>query len=164
MIQIMIDTSLANNIRYVRPYLGILLIGSMALGFGLMINNAAQQLTQTIHTTVPVGVEGGLAISKSGKIYYGDTISYVSSVSGLSLNPSNTYITTVCFQGDVMVFQKSAQQGVSVHLYDQTGGGFDWDGKNASCSATLMYRTVGSESIDIFVVDSISFDVLARGY
>ena len=70
----------------------------------------------------------------------------------------------MCFQGETIVFQKSVQQGVEVHLYDQIDGGFDWDGKNASCSATLMYRTVLPETIDIYVVDSESFDVLVRKY
>lgn len=158
----MLDTSLENNLRNIKPYLGILLVGSMALWFGLLINNAVKELTQNIYTTVPEGVEGTLTLSGSGKVYYGDTISFKSNVSGLSLQSSNTYITTVCFQGETMVFQKSVQQGVEVHLYDQIDGEFDWDGKNASCSATLMYRTVLPETINIYVVDSESFEVLAR--
>jgi hypothetical protein len=49
-------------------------------------------------------------------------------------------------------------------LYDQIIEGLDWDGGAASCSATLMYRTIGVNSIDVYVVDSINFDVLAREY
>ncbi len=159
----MIDTDLKRNIQHIRPFLGVLLIGAIALGFGLMINNAAKQLTQSIHSDVPSGVEGSLALKNKGKLYYGDTISYKSSVSGVYFGDVNTYITTVCFQGDEMVFQKSVLQGVSVHLYDQIGSSLDWDGKNASCSATLMYREVGKDDkVDVYIVDSMSFDVLAK--
>lgn len=159
-----IDTSLKNNIAHVRPYLGILLVGSIALGFALIINNAASQLTQTVHTTVPEGVEGDISMVARGDIRYGDTISYKSSVSSLSAQHTNTYITTVCFQGGAMVFQKSVQQGVSVYLYDQMESGLEWDGQPASCSAALMYRKVNLDTIDIYVVDSVSFEVAARLY
>ena len=79
-------------------------------------------------------------------------------------NNSNTYITTVCFQGERMVYQRSAQQGVPFYLYDQMGSSLDWNGEDASCSATLMYREVGFDSVDVYIVDSVSFDVISRGY
>jgi hypothetical protein len=160
----MIDTDFARNIQHIRPYLGVLLVASVALGFALMINNAAKQLTQNIYTEVPKGIEGSLSIKNHGTLHYGDTVSYKSKMSGVSVETGNTYITTVCFQGDNMVFQRSVQQGVPIHLYDQIIEGLDWDGGAASCSATLMYRTISGGSINVYVVDSISFDVLAREY
>jgi hypothetical protein len=160
----LIDTDIKNNISHIRPYLGILLIGSIALGFTLLVHRATTQLTQTIHTTTPEGVSGKLSLQKRGTIVYGDTIDYKSSVIGGYSHPVNTYVTTVCFQGDEMVFQRSAQQGVPIHLYDQIGGGLEWDGGTASCSATLMYREVNSDTVDVYVVDGVSFDVEARGY
>jgi hypothetical protein len=63
-----------------------------------------------------------------------------------------------------MVFQKSVQQGVPIYLYDQIGGGLEWNGQNASCSAKLMYREVNNNTVDVYVVDSLSFDVTSRGY
>lgn len=160
----MIDTDLRRNIEHVRPFLGVLLVGAIALAFGLMINNAAKQLTQSIHTDVPKGVEGSLELKNKGDLRYGDTISYRSNISGVYLGDVNTYITTVCFQGDEMVYQKSVLQGVRVHLYDQIGSSLNWDGKNASCSASLMYREVGDDGndVNVYIVDSVSFDVSGR--
>ncbi len=160
----MIDTDVARNIQHIKPYLGVMLVASVALGFAIMINNATKQLTQSIYTDVPKGIEGKLSVKTYGILHYGDTVSYKSRISGISLEKANAYITTVCFQGDRMVFQRSAQQGVSIHLYDQIVEGLDWDGGDASCSATLMYRTVAGGAINVYVVDSISFEVLAREY
>jgi hypothetical protein len=160
----MIDTDLERNIAHVRPYLGVLLIGSVALMFGVLIYNAAKQLTETVHTTAPEGVTGAITISSRGDIRYGDTIDFKSTTAGIYSNKSNAYVSTVCFQGETMVYQRSAQQGVPFYLYDQIGSSLDWDGNEASCSATLMYRKVGFDNIDVYVVDSVSFDVISRGY
>ncbi len=158
----MIDTDFARNIQHIRPYLGVLLVGAIALGLGLMINSAAKQLTQSIHTDVPAGIEGKLSLKTRGDLYYGDVISYKSRISGISLDQSNTYVTTVCFQKDRMVYQKSAQQGVSVYLNDQLGPEFEWDGLSASCSATLMYRVAKPDAVNVYIVDSLSFEVSSK--
>jgi hypothetical protein len=160
----MIDTDLERNITHVKPYLGVLLVGSIALLFGMLIYKATNNLTQNIHTKTPAGVEGTLVLKTKGVIEYGDTIQYKSSASGINSQESTTYITTVCFQGETLVYQKSVLQGVSVYLYDQIGSGLDWDGKNATCSATLMYREVKRDVVDVYVVDSVSFEVIGRGY
>ncbi len=161
----MIDTDFSRNIQHIRPFLGFLLVGAIALGFGMMINSAAKQLTQSIHTDVPSGVEGSLSLKNKGKLYYGDIVSYESNVSGVYFGDVNTYITTVCFQGDEMVFQKSVLQGVKVYLHNHAGSGLDWDEKEASCSATLMYREVSKNNkVDIYIIDSTSFDVFGRGH
>ena len=155
----MIDTSIENNIRTIRPYLGILLVGSMALGLGLMITNAANQLTHAIEPSVSES-EGVLTLSSSGAVNYGDTVSY--NVSKSAKGTLNVYITTVCFQGATMVFQKSTPQGASVRLSNQSDSEHDWNGKAASCTALLMYRTERADTFDTFLIDSESFDVQAR--
>lgn len=158
-----IETDLRSNIEHIRPYLGILLVGSIALGLGFIIHNATSQLVQNIYATAPTGVEGKLSLNNRGDVWYGDTISYKSSVFGAHLDVSNTYITTVCFQGVSMVFERSVLQGVPVYLYDQMKDSLSWDGKEATCSATLMYRKVNQNSVDVYVVASLSFDVKGRG-
>ena len=163
-VKTVIDTDLKRNVAHVRPYLGVLLIGSVALMFGLLIYNAAKELTKTVHTDVTEGMSGEITIATRGDIRYGDTIDFKSSTSGVYSSKSNTYVTVVCFQGETMVYQRSAQQGVQFYLYDPIGSSLDWDGEDASCSATLMYRKVGYNSIDVYVVDSVSFDVVTRGY
>lgn len=154
----MIDTDFRNNIRHVRPHLGILLIGCVALGFAFVIRNAMSDLSQTLTiATAPEGIEGVLSLASRNNLRYSDSVTYKSNVSGDVPNNANVYITTVCFQGETMVFQKSMQQGDSLYLQDESLSGFRWNGEDASCSATLMYRT--DESDTVYVVDSITFEV-----
>ena len=160
----MIDTSFERNVAHVRPYLGVALIAVFAIYLFMKIFNATSELTQVVHTNAPEGVDGSLQLISRGKVVYGDTIEFKSSASGIGSSYSNTYITTVCFQGETMVYQKSAQQGVSFYLYDQMGGSLEWNGEDASCSATLMYREVGYDTVNVYVVDALSFDVISRGY
>lgn len=154
-----IDANLENNLRNVKPYLGILLVGSIALVFGFMIMNAARQLTHAIEPGTSAS-EGILTRSSAGAVYYGDTVSYAVSKSAKG-NP-NVYITTVCFQGTTMVFQKSTSRGTSVRLHDESDDENYWNGKQASCSAVLLYRTESAGAYNTLLIDSESFDVLAR--
>jgi hypothetical protein len=154
----MIDTDFRNNVRHVRPHLGMLLIGCIALGFALLIRNAMSDLSQTITVVeAPDGIEGVLRLSSRNDLRYSDLVSYKSNISGDLPLGANVYITTVCFQGETLVFQKSMQQGDSLYLQDESLSGFRWDGEDASCSATLMYRT--DESDRVYVVDSMTFEV-----
>ena len=159
--KIVIDTNIENNFRHIRPYLGILLVGSMALGFGFIVTSAAKQLAQAIEP-VASDIEGALTLVSSGTVRYGDTVSYKAAVNNLTKGTSNIYITTVCFQGETMVFQKSVTQGISVRLYDQMVSEYEWNGEDASCTAALLYRTSASDIHQVILVDSVSFDVLAR--
>jgi hypothetical protein len=155
----MIDTDFGNNIRHISPHLGILLIGCIALGFVFLIRNAMSNLSETLTTTTttPEGIEGVLSLASRNNPRYSDSVTYKSNVSGKLPSNANVYITTVCFQGEDMVFQKSIQQKGSLYLQDESLSGFRWDGEDASCSATLMYRT--EESDIVYVVDSITYEV-----
>ncbi len=161
----MIDTSFRNNVRHVRPYLGILLIGSMALAFGLIIKSAMTELSGNLYAATPLsGIEGVLELKIKGDIHYGDTISFSSDVTKLSLQNSNIFVTTACFQKTTMVFEKSVPLDGSVHLYDQAVSEYDWDGKRAVCGSTLMYRSIELDDSGLHVVDSVGFEVQPRGY
>ncbi len=159
----LIDTDFGNNVGHIKPYLGVILIGSVALMFGTIIYNALNQFTQSVYSNVPDGVGGTLSVRGGVKdIVYGDTIEYRSTASGVGGRNSTTYITTVCFQDDELVFQRSVPQGASVYLYDQVGGVYEWDGHDASCTASLMYREVSGDRINVYVVESTSFEVEGR--
>jgi hypothetical protein len=164
----LLDTDFKNNVGHIRPYLGIILIGSVALCFGLIIYNATTKLAKAVQpsTSKHSEAEGNLALQTKGTVQYGDTVTYTSSFIGapLGLSTTNTYITTVCFQDDVMVYQISAGQRESVYLYDQNEGRLEWDGKKATCTATLMYREVTPKTILVSVLNSISFEIEERGY
>ena len=93
-----IDTDFRNNVAHIRPYLGVLLIASIALMFGMLIYNALMQFTHSVSaTTISSNVEGELALPAYKKVLYGDTIEYVSSVSGVSSMDHVVYFATVCF-------------------------------------------------------------------
>ena len=162
--EVMIDTSFERNVAHVRPYLGVALIAVFAIFLFMKIYSATSDLTQVIHTNAPEGVEGSIKLVSRGQVVFGDTIEYRTTASGIYSTKSNTYVTTVCFQGENMVYQMSAQQGVDFYMYDQMGSALEWDGGDASCSATLMYREVTGDTINVYVVDSISFEVKSRGY
>ncbi|KKS36772.1 MAG: hypothetical protein UU98_C0021G0009 [Parcubacteria group bacterium GW2011_GWD2_42_14] len=133
----------------------------MALGFGLMVSSAAKQLSQALEPSIPTG-GGTLTLESSGTVQYGDTVSYKAVMDNPEKIAANIYISTVCFQGETMVFQKSVTQGVTVHLYDQMERDYEWNGKDASCIATLLYRTVGRDFHQVVLVDSEYFDVVAQ--
>ncbi len=158
-----IDTSLKNNIAHIRPFLGVLLVGSVALGVMFMLLNATKQLTQTVYSAPPEGVRGTLTHRRS-VIRYADTITYDAFVTGVKGGEKRAYITTVCFQGDVMVFQKSSSLNTPVYLYDQTGDSPQWNGQSALCNATLMYRGADASAREVYLLDSINFEVNARLY
>jgi hypothetical protein len=163
----LIDTDIKNNVGHIRPYLGIALIGSIALGLGLIIYNATADLAQALQTNTDMpdsNTEHVLSIETKGAIQYGDSIAYKSSFEEAVGDGASAFITTVCFQDDEMVYQVSAEEDASVYLYDQREGRLEWDGKNASCTATLMYRTVSSDTVHVSLIDSLTFEVEERGY
>lgn len=159
-----IDTSLANNIAHVRPFLGVLLVGSMALGVMFTLLEATEQLTQTVYSASPQGVEGTLTLAHRGAVRYADTISYDAYVAGVRGGTSRAYITTACFQEDTMVYQKSSSLNTPVYLYDQKGDSPRWDGQPALCYATLMYREGHTPTSSVYLIDAIGFEVNARPY
>jgi len=160
-----IDTDFKRNVSHVRPYLGVILIASVALMFGVIIYSAMQQFTQTVYSAAPSGTEGALSIRGGvGNIRYGDTVKYNSFITDVGKRDAVSYITTVCFQDDKLVYQRVVPQGVAVELSNQIGGVNEWDGEDASCSATLVYRQMSMNRVDVYVVESVSFDVKGRRY
>jgi hypothetical protein len=153
-----VETDWERNIKQVSPFLGMLLIAAFALFLYTVFTNAVHDLTQAVHTEAPRDVEGTLRLVDQGPHRYEDTVSFRSTVQGAT-SGATTYVTVACFQDEKLVYQRSAQQGVSFYLYDQYERDLEWDGGTASCSATLMYRTAGAGKIDVYVLDALSFNV-----
>jgi hypothetical protein len=157
-----VETDWERNIRRVSPFLGVLLVASFALFMFMMLHGALSDLTTSIAagTDTTLGAAGTLRLASSQPVRYGATVQLQASVTG-ARSGAATYITVVCFQGDKLVYQRSAPQGTSFLIAAQYDRDITWDGGPASCSAALMYRTGGS-SIDVHVLDAVSFDVSGR--
>jgi hypothetical protein len=166
----LIDTDIKNNISHIRPYLGILLIGCIALAFGMIIYNAATELAQAVQTSTGMSAnhrgEGNISLDTKENVYYGDTITYDTFFSGIPTDSENVqvYINTVCFQDAALVFQTSTREGEPIYLYDQNEKRIEWNGERASCSATLLFREVTKDSVQVGVLNTFDFIVEGRGY
>lgn len=153
-----VDTSWERNLQRVSPFLGVILIAAFAYFMFTMLRNAMTDLSQSVHTEAPLDVTGTIRLAVPQPLAYGDKVSFRSTVSGIT-EGTMSYITLACFQGDTLVYQRSVQQGVNVYLKDQYERDLVWDSGNASCSATLLYRSVGASAVDVYVLDALSFDV-----
>ncbi len=156
-----VETDWERNIKRVSPFLGVLLIGAFTYFMYTVLSDAMRDITQSVHTETPLDVNGTIRLVEKVPVSYGTSINFRSTVDGAA-NKAMTYITTTCFQGDRLVYQRSGQQGVSFYLSDQYERDLEWDGASASCSATLMYRTVGDSKIDVFILDALSFEVIGK--
>jgi hypothetical protein len=157
-----VETNLERNIKRVSPFLGVLLVVAVALMVFMFLRAAMQDLTQAVHTEAPKHISGTVRLTSPQPLHYGESAEFRSTVHG-GASESTSYITVACFQEDKLVYQRSAQQGVRFYLSDQYERDLEWDGADASCSATLMYRTVGIAQIDVYILDAVSFNVVAKG-
>ncbi len=107
-----------------------------------------------------VGVTGSITLQSAARLAagtsgpsYGDTISFDTNVDGKLSPKATVYITVVCTQGDTVVYQYSGAPNSAFPLADQAGQGLEWDGGEADCSATLIYRVPKGKSYDITWLD-----------
>jgi hypothetical protein len=90
-------------------------------------------------------------------IRYGGSVSFVTSVQGKIASNSRVYVTVVCLQGPVAVYQYSAAADFVFPLVDQAG--LEWNGGSASCTGTLIYRVYRPNRIEIHQLDQVPFEV-----
>jgi hypothetical protein len=88
---------------------------------------------------------------------YGDTISFDTDVSGKTSPKSTIYVTVVCTQGDAVVYQYSGAPDATYPLADQAGQGLEWDGDDADCSATLIYKVPKGKAYELTWLDVAEF-------
>lgn len=156
-----VETNLERNLKRISPFLGMLLVAAVALMMFMFLRSAMEELTRAVHTEAPSDVSGTVRLSVPQPLHYGESAEFRSTVHGAA-SESTSYITVACFQGEKLVYQRSAQQGVRFYLSDQYERDLEWDGGAASCSATLMYRTVGDGQVDVYILDAVSFDVVEK--
>ncbi len=154
-----VETDWERNLKQVSPFLGVVLVGCVAFLMFLFIYNAVQGLATLAHTAVPSGVSGSIVLTSRQPLTYGSSAHFSSTVDGMAPD-ATSYIATVCFQGDKLVYQRSAQQGVEFPLLDQYQRDLAWDGKTASCTATLMYRAVNGARANVYMLGSTNFVVV----
>ena len=104
-------------------------------------------------------VSGDITRLTEEPIVYGDSVSYEVNISGKLSKNSRVYITTVCGQDGLIVYQSSNWSDYTFIMEDQTGQGLEWDGSEANCSANLMYRVKKGKGYIIEILDQDSFIV-----
>jgi hypothetical protein len=157
-----IDTSFENNVRRVSPFLGTLLV--IAFGFMMMrvVFDGVNNLTASLNPGDAVNVFGTISLVSPKEPKYGTLVQFATTASGDMAKNAHTYIVTACFQDDKLVYQLAAKPGVKFLLTDMLDSNYDWDGGAASCNASLIYRVPKEAGADLYMLDSISFEVAAR--
>lgn len=90
---------------------------------------------------------------------YGSRVGFNVEISGSMAPKSQLYVTVVCLQNDVVVYQASADPDAEFALADQPGQGLEWDGGDAACSATLIYKVTKGKGYDLTFLDETGFKV-----
>lgn len=157
-----VDTDFANNVRRVRPFLGILLVGAVGLYFAHVLYKSVSDLTVVLEPTDALGVTGTLVLTSPADPTYGNLLTFSLSLDDASSDTAQSYITVMCFQDKKLVYQVSAQPGVKFLLTDPVDPRLEWDGGAASCNASLIYRVPSGTRAELYMLDSISFEVTAR--
>lgn len=111
--------------------------------------------------TAEVEYAGDLALAGLAQIgpSYGDYAQFDVTVGGDTARKSRVYVTVVCFQGPTVVFQYSGSPDFEFPLHDQLGQGLDWDGGDAICQASLMYRVEKGRGYTLTNLGTDTFNV-----
>jgi hypothetical protein len=104
------------------------------------------------------GVAARTAGASTG-LQYDGTVAFDTSVEGKISSKARVYVTVVCWQGDQIIFQYSADPDFAFPLTDQAGQGLEWNGGDADCEAWLLYRVEKGRSAEITMLDMVEFHV-----
>jgi hypothetical protein len=133
-------------------------ISALAAVIGVGGPTFAAKPPSGISGTIALDQGAGLASTASTtSVKYGDTAHFKTSVQGRLATNSMLYVTVVCVQGSTVVYQASADPSAGFTLQDQPGQGLDWNGQQASCSGSLVYREQNGKNVSISYLDSTSF-------
>ena len=157
-----VDTDWATNVQRVSPFLGTILVILFGLMMMRVVHNGVTQLAANLNPGDAVNVFGTIVLMSPENPKYGNLVQFTSSATGDMAKDAHTYIVTTCFQDDKLVYQLAAQPGVKFHLSDMLEPNYNWDGQEAECNASLIYRVPKEGTADLYMLDSISFPVQAR--
>ena len=90
---------------------------------------------------------------------YGGYAEFVTDVNGKMASNSTLYVTVVCRQGSEVVYQWSAAPNFAFPLHDQPGQGLEWNGGDADCSASLIYKIEKGRKYTLTTLDTALFTV-----
>lgn len=140
---------------------------AIALALSLFFTSAASAgpkrdtgLSGTIELATDSGSsESTAAASDSGTMSYGQTARFSTTVNGSTHSNSDLYVSVVCAQDGSVVYKSSAAPEFGFPLVDQAG--LEWDGADADCAASLVYRVQKGKKVTINVLDRTYFAVSA---
>ena len=111
----------------------------------------------TLSGSIELASATALGLASIGPTYGGE-VSFEISVDGKLSSQSRVYVAVVCEQKDRIVYQWSADPDFDFPLVDQAGQGLEWDGGDAACTATLIYRVERGRNVEIRFLDQTSFE------
>lgn len=158
----LIDTDFERNVKRVQPFIGLLLVFSVGLLVYMVVHRSANDLAASLASGTAIGVSGTITLANDRDLQYGDLANFRTTISGEEQDEAHGYVIVVCFQEEELVYQYSAKRGVKFLLTDPLEPGFEWDGGAASCTASLIYRVPVGNSAELYMLESTSFEVLAR--
>jgi hypothetical protein len=130
--------------------------------------SAAAAVSAPAIAAPPSGPSGSIAVASTDAdartaadtgLQYDGTVAFDTSVDGKISKQARVYVRVLCWQGDDIVFQYSADPDFQFPLIDQAGQGLEWNGEDASCEASLIYRVEKGRSVEMSVLDTTWFDV-----
>jgi len=154
----LVDTDLERNMKRVQPFVGLLLVLSVALMVFMVIRKSAENLVHALSPTSESEVTGTIQLAAPAPTY-GGLVSFRTSTAGEERADAQQYISVLCFQDDTLVYQYTDRAHSKFLLTDQRDPGFDWNGDAAWCSARLLYRVPTVAGAELYTLDTTSFDV-----
>jgi hypothetical protein len=115
----------------------------------------------SVRGTIELDTPTGFAATSEESRSYGDSAHFLTTVEGKMGAKAYVYVTVVCLQGKTVVYQWSADPGFTFPLVDQDGQGLEWDGGDADCTGTLVYRDESGRTPTITFLDRTGFQVTA---
>jgi hypothetical protein len=107
----------------------------------------------------PIPVAGTINIDPSSVLLFEGHVSFQTTVTGKQHKLSRVYITVVCAQSDLVVYQWSADPDFTFPLIDQGGQGLEWHGGPVECVGVLVYRVKHGRDTVIDFLDQVEFAV-----
>ncbi len=95
---------------------------------------------------------------------YGDVVTFAINFDGTLSSKTRLFVTMFCKQDDVVVYQWSGDVDFAFPLINQDGPGLWWDGGDALCTASLMYREERGRKAELMILDNTSFEVWGSSF
>jgi hypothetical protein len=146
----------------VSPFLGVLLVVVFGLYVMHMLYTSLTEFSLQLQPEGVVSVNGALALADGVVPAYGAYVSYTTSLSGDTAREAHSYVSTICFQGEKLVFQAISKPSAKVFLTNPVDPTMMWDGDRALCTASLFYFLPQAGQASLYMLDSVGFEVAPK--